>query len=218
MFDFALLAKGGADKADRSTAVALDFEVERKRFAFNGHTISIIDSTNQVKIDYCMATNEMKNGCGLSTEALLAGNLKRRCAKSGARPAGARLTREGLQYQGLGGTSQCEATRNQSIPPRPTDTGSDPGVHAEHSSPTHPQKAGTYVRIAIQKNKRPDRSHPAHAAERSLYPAWPSAGARAIRPLERCVAMGRFACQIASCAKFQTMVSNCPKQFWKVIA
>src|SRR5271165_3569942 len=79
MFDFALLAKGGADKADRSTAVALDFEVERKRFAFNGHKISIIDSTNQVKIDYCMATNEMKNGCGLSTEALLAGNLKRRC-------------------------------------------------------------------------------------------------------------------------------------------
>src|SRR5271165_6945031 len=82
----------------------------------------------------------------------------------------------------------------------------------------NPQKAGTYVRIAIQKNKRPDRSHPAHAAERSLYPAWPSAGARAVRPLERCVAMGRFACQIASCAKFQTMVSNCPKQFWKVIA
>src|SRR5271165_5401406 len=81
MFDFALLAKGGADKADRSTAVALDFEVERKRFAFNGHKISIIDSTNQVKIDYCMATNEMKNGCGLSTEALLAGNLKRRCDK-----------------------------------------------------------------------------------------------------------------------------------------
>src|SRR5271165_2426809 len=79
MFDFALLAKGGADKADRSTAVALDFEVERKRFAFNGHKISIIDSTNQVNTDYCMATNEMKNGCGLSTEALLAGNLKRRC-------------------------------------------------------------------------------------------------------------------------------------------
>src|SRR5271166_5375267 len=82
MFDFALLAKGGADKADRSTAVALDFEVERKRFAFNGHKISIIDSTNQVKIDYCMATNEMENGCGLSTEALLAGNLKRRCVKT----------------------------------------------------------------------------------------------------------------------------------------
>src|SRR5271165_779475 len=82
MFDFALLAKGGADKADRSTAVALDFEVERKRFAFNGHKISIIDSTNQVKIDYCMASNEMKNGCGLSTEALLAGNLKRRCDKT----------------------------------------------------------------------------------------------------------------------------------------
>src|SRR5271165_4869034 len=79
MFDFALLAKGGADKADRSTAVALDFEVERKRFAFNGHQISIISSINQVTSDYCMATNEMKNGCGLSTEALLAGNLKRRC-------------------------------------------------------------------------------------------------------------------------------------------
>ena len=41
MFDFALLAKGGADKADRSTAVALNFEVERKGFAFNGHQISI---------------------------------------------------------------------------------------------------------------------------------------------------------------------------------
>src|SRR5271165_6207097 len=79
MFDFALLAKGGADKADRSTAVALDFEVERNRFAFNGHQISITSSINQVTSDNCMDTNEIKNGCGLSTEALLAGNLKRRC-------------------------------------------------------------------------------------------------------------------------------------------
>ena len=82
MFDFALLAKGGTDKADRSPAVALDFEVKRKSFAFNGHQISIISRRNQVNIAYRMATNEIKNGCGLSTEALLAGNLKRRCVKT----------------------------------------------------------------------------------------------------------------------------------------
>jgi len=38
MFDFALLAKRGADEADRITAVALNFEVKRERFAFNGHS------------------------------------------------------------------------------------------------------------------------------------------------------------------------------------
>jgi len=37
VFDFALLAKGGADKADRSPAVALNLEVKRERSAFNGH-------------------------------------------------------------------------------------------------------------------------------------------------------------------------------------
>ena len=71
MFDFALLAKGGTDKADRSPAVALDFEVKRKSFAFNGHQISIISRRNQVNIAYRMATNEIRNGCGLSTRAFL---------------------------------------------------------------------------------------------------------------------------------------------------
>jgi hypothetical protein len=37
MSDFAVLAKGRADKADRITAVALNFEMKGKRFAFNGH-------------------------------------------------------------------------------------------------------------------------------------------------------------------------------------
>jgi len=37
MFDFALLAKGRADEADWSTAVALNFEMKGKEFAFNGY-------------------------------------------------------------------------------------------------------------------------------------------------------------------------------------
>ncbi|HEY3620684.1 MAG TPA: hypothetical protein VGK96_28100 [Candidatus Sulfotelmatobacter sp.] len=37
MFDFALLAIGGADEADRITAVALNFEVKRGWFATNGY-------------------------------------------------------------------------------------------------------------------------------------------------------------------------------------
>ena len=90
-------------------------------------------------------------------------------------------------------------------------------THAEQSSPSHPQEAGTNVKVTIEKNKRPERSYPAHAAERSLNSAWPSAAAWAVRPPERRVAMGRFAYQIASCAKFQATVSNCPKQFWEVI-
>jgi hypothetical protein len=36
MFDFAALAIGGADKADRITAVALNFEMKGNCFAFNG--------------------------------------------------------------------------------------------------------------------------------------------------------------------------------------
>jgi hypothetical protein len=39
MFDFALLAIGGADDADRITAVALNFEVKAEWLAFNGHLI-----------------------------------------------------------------------------------------------------------------------------------------------------------------------------------
>ena len=49
MSDFALLAKGRADEADRITAVALNFEMKGKRFAFNGHQISTSVSNNQVK-------------------------------------------------------------------------------------------------------------------------------------------------------------------------
>ena len=36
-FDFAVLAIGRADQADRITAVALNFEMPRKRFTINGH-------------------------------------------------------------------------------------------------------------------------------------------------------------------------------------
>jgi hypothetical protein len=37
VFDFAVLAKGRADDADRITAMALNFEMKGKRFAFNGY-------------------------------------------------------------------------------------------------------------------------------------------------------------------------------------
>jgi len=42
MFDFAVLAIGRADQADRITAVALNFEMKGKRFAFDGYLISKI--------------------------------------------------------------------------------------------------------------------------------------------------------------------------------
>jgi hypothetical protein len=48
MFDFAMLAIGGADEADRITAVALNLKMKGKRFAFNGHQTSIIRSVSQV--------------------------------------------------------------------------------------------------------------------------------------------------------------------------
>ena len=41
VFDFAVLAKGRADDADRITAMALNFEMKGKRFAFNGYQTSI---------------------------------------------------------------------------------------------------------------------------------------------------------------------------------
>src|SRR5208282_1010236 len=78
MSDFAVLAKGRADQADRITAVALNFEMKGKRFAFNGHRISTLNSDNQAKTIQCMATFEMRNGCGSNIEALLASNHKRR--------------------------------------------------------------------------------------------------------------------------------------------
>jgi hypothetical protein len=37
VFDFAVLAIGRADEADRITAVALNFEMKGKRFAFDGY-------------------------------------------------------------------------------------------------------------------------------------------------------------------------------------
>ena len=40
MFDFAILAIGGADEADRITAVALNLEMKGERFAFDGYLIS----------------------------------------------------------------------------------------------------------------------------------------------------------------------------------
>jgi hypothetical protein len=44
MLDFAIFAKGRADETDRITAVALDFEMKGKRFAFNGYPMSILTS------------------------------------------------------------------------------------------------------------------------------------------------------------------------------
>src|SRR5271169_1469342 len=82
MFDFAVLAIGRADEADRITAVALNFKMKGKRCAFNGHQISTLVSDNQVKTIYCMATDEIQNGCGLSIDAALASNQKRRCVLS----------------------------------------------------------------------------------------------------------------------------------------
>jgi hypothetical protein len=49
MFDFAVLAIGRADQADRITAVALNFEMKGERFASNGHQISTLNSNNQAK-------------------------------------------------------------------------------------------------------------------------------------------------------------------------
>jgi len=81
VFDFAVFAIGRADQADRSTAVALNFEMKRKRFAVDGYPISILINHTQQINSNCMATNEMKKGCGLSTEAVLASNQKRRRVK-----------------------------------------------------------------------------------------------------------------------------------------
>ena len=50
MLDFAIFAKGRADETDRITAVALNFEVKGKRFAFNGYRISILTSKIKYKI------------------------------------------------------------------------------------------------------------------------------------------------------------------------
>jgi hypothetical protein len=48
MSDFAVLAKGRADEADRITAVTLNFVMKGKRFAFNGQ-ISTSVSNNKAK-------------------------------------------------------------------------------------------------------------------------------------------------------------------------
>ena len=78
MLDFAIFAKGRADETDRITAVALNFEVKGKRFAFNGYLISIFTSNHQVQNTICMATNKMQNGCESSIEAVRTSNQKRR--------------------------------------------------------------------------------------------------------------------------------------------
>ena len=49
MFDFAVLAIGRADQADRITAVALNFEMKGERLASDGHQISTLISNNQAK-------------------------------------------------------------------------------------------------------------------------------------------------------------------------
>jgi hypothetical protein len=78
MLDFAIFAKGRADETDRITAVALNFEMKGKWFAYNGYPMSILTSYYQAKYAKCMATNEMQKGCGSSIEAVLASNQKRR--------------------------------------------------------------------------------------------------------------------------------------------
>jgi len=82
MLDFAIFAKGRADETDRITAVALNFEVKGKRFAFNGYRISTVTSQNQAQNTKCTATNEMENGCGSSIEAVRTSNQKRRRVKT----------------------------------------------------------------------------------------------------------------------------------------
>jgi hypothetical protein len=57
VFDFAVLAIGRADKADRIAAVALNFG---KRFAFDGYQISKTIAQKQIQNTKCMATNEIK--------------------------------------------------------------------------------------------------------------------------------------------------------------
>src|SRR5208283_941807 len=80
VLDFAMLAIGRAEEADRITAVALNFEMKGKWFASDGHQTSINVMICQDKTTICMATNEMQNGCRLSIEAVLDPNHKRRCA------------------------------------------------------------------------------------------------------------------------------------------
>ena len=52
MFDFAVLAIGRADQADRITAVALNFEMKRKRFTINGHQRSTLTTYIKHKMRY----------------------------------------------------------------------------------------------------------------------------------------------------------------------
>ena len=49
VFDFAVLAIGRADKADRIAAVALNFEMKGKRFAFDGYPISKTIAKKQIQ-------------------------------------------------------------------------------------------------------------------------------------------------------------------------
>src|SRR5208283_4727483 len=81
VLDFAMLAIGRAEEADRITAVALNFEMKGKWFASDGHQTSINVMIYQDKTTICMATNEVQNGCRLSIEAVLDPNHKRRCDK-----------------------------------------------------------------------------------------------------------------------------------------
>jgi hypothetical protein len=60
VFDFAVFAIGRTDEADRRTAVALNFEMKGKSFAFDGYQTSTLINYNQ-QINYkCMAINEIK--------------------------------------------------------------------------------------------------------------------------------------------------------------
>jgi hypothetical protein len=59
MFDFAILAVGGADEADGVTPVVLKFEVEAGRGAFDGYYMASSTRQSQLISTKCMATNEI---------------------------------------------------------------------------------------------------------------------------------------------------------------
>jgi hypothetical protein len=61
VLDLAVLAEGGAEEADGAGAMALDFEVERRRIGFHGYNITQYYRCVKHNMNICMATFEMQN-------------------------------------------------------------------------------------------------------------------------------------------------------------
>jgi hypothetical protein len=59
MFDFAVLAEGGAEEADGVAPVVLNFEVEARWGAFDGYQIASSTRQSQLTSTKCMATNKI---------------------------------------------------------------------------------------------------------------------------------------------------------------